>query len=334
MIVVSMGCPSGIGPEVAVRAAASLPRVPRVLVGDPGTFAAAADLVGVDRALLVPYRGSFDGRHIEVLAAGTPLRSVDRRPGRPSALAGRAQLDALEAAFELVRQGRGRALVTGPISKAAVAGCGLRRARRFRGHTEWLETLDRSSGVTMCFWSPRFSTSLVTTHLPISRVARSISAEGVERSIIDLVQLLRAAGTKRPRVAVASLNPHGGESELLGTEETRAIAPGCLAARRRLGRRASIVGPMGAETAFRQAVSGLWDGVVAMFHDQATIPMKLTAFGDSVNVTMGLSIVRTSVDHGTGYDIAWRGEANPAGMRSAMELGERLAARWPPRALV
>ena len=133
-------------------------------------------------------------------------------------------------------------------------------------------------------------------------------------------------GKKRPEIAVCSLNPHAGESELLGAEERRAILPGIRGAQRRVGRRAHFLGPIGAETAFRKAAAGVYQGVVAMYHDQATIPMKLLAFGDAVNVTMGLSFVRTSVDHGTAYDIAWTGVADAGGMRAALDLARRLVA--------
>jgi 4-hydroxythreonine-4-phosphate dehydrogenase len=176
----------------------------------------------------------------------------------------------------------------------------------------------------MCFHSDLFSTSLVTTHVPLGKVPKVISAVGVSNACVELVRMLRGSGVRRPRVAVASLNPHAGESELLGGEEAKTIVPGIDHAKRVLGRRGELAGPVGAETAFRLARAGRYDGVVAMYHDQATIPMKLLAFGDAVNVTMGLSIVRTSVDHGTGYDIAWRGEADPRGMLSAMRLAERL----------
>ena len=124
----------------------------------------------------------------------------------------------------------------------------------------------------------------------------------------------------RPRIAVASVNPHAGEGEMFGVEETRAIAPGVKLAASRLGARARLVGPIGAETAYRKHRAGDFDGVVAMYHDQATIPMKLLAFGEAVNVTMGLSLFRTSVDHGTAYDIAGRGKADATGMLAAIEL--------------
>jgi 4-hydroxythreonine-4-phosphate dehydrogenase len=162
--------------------------------------------------------------------------------------------------------------------------------------------------------------------VPLARVPRFLTPERVRDATLGLVELLAGLGRKRPHVAVCSLNPHAGESELLGDEERSAIVPGMLAARQRLRKRAKIDGPVGAETAYRKARSGGFDGVVAMYHDQATIPLKLVAFGDAVNVTVGLSIVRTSVDHGTGYDIAWKGVADAAGMSNALKLARRLLA--------
>jgi 4-hydroxythreonine-4-phosphate dehydrogenase len=176
----------------------------------------------------------------------------------------------------------------------------------------------------MCFVCDELATSLVTTHLPLGKVPRSIKPEGVTEATVQLARLLQKIGKKRPIIAVASLNPHAGESELLGAEEARAIAPGIARAKKLLGRSAQVSGPVGAETAYRKAANGGFDGVVAMYHDQATIPMKLLAFGDAVNVTAGLSIVRTSVDHGTAYDIAWQGRADAGGMLAALELARRI----------
>jgi 4-hydroxythreonine-4-phosphate dehydrogenase len=265
--------------------------------------------------------------YIGIYSAGPKLGPRDIRPGKPSAAAGRAQLEYIEAAYALVAKQRGRALVTGPVSKAAVAHSGLARARTFLGHTEWLGDLDGAKTTLMCFVAERLATSLVTTHLPLSRVPKAISSSAVRDATVGLSQLLLALGRKRPKVAIASLNPHAGESELLGGEERRAIAPGIVAARRVLGRRVELEGPIGAETAYRKAYGGTYDGVVAMYHDQATIPMKLIAFGDAVNVTWGLSVVRTSVDHGTGYDIAWKGCADASGMLAAMRLAAQLIER-------
>jgi 4-hydroxythreonine-4-phosphate dehydrogenase len=325
LLVISVGCPCGIGPEVSVQAAAESER-PKVLVGDLAMLREAAELVRVAPSRLVPYGGQADDpRLLYVLPAGPTLKRSERRPGKPGKPAGAAQLAYIEEAYRLSKAGPGRALVTGPVSKAAIAGSGLLRARGFLGHTEWLRDLDGAKESVMCFVSPKLATSLVTTHLRIADVPRALGRQGVSQAIVRLAELLRALGKRAPRIAVSSLNPHAGESELLGDEERRAILPGLRDAQKRLGRRARNTGPVGAETAYRKAVAGAFDGVVAMYHDQATIPMKLVGFGDAVNVTMGLSIPRTSVDHGTAYDIAWTGHADAAGMRAALELGGRLA---------
>lgn len=324
MIIVSTGCPAGIGPEVSLRAALDVRGMPRVLVGDLSTLLEAARLTSVPLKKLRRLTGQRPvGGGIYLHHVGPELSPADRKPGQPTPRSGEAQLTYVEEAFALAKRWSAT-LVTAPVSKAAIANSGLQRARRFRGHTEWLEQLDGARPVTMCFYTERFSVSLVTTHLPLRKVPNAIDAEGVRRATRHLARLLRRAGVERPVIAVASLNPHAGESELLGDEEARAILPGLVAARKKLYGKAKIEGPIGAETAFRRAAAGDFQGVVAMYHDQATIPLKLVSFGDAVNVTMGLSVVRTSVDHGTAYDIAWRGKADPSGMRAAMAFAERL----------
>ena len=325
LVVISMGCPSGIGPEVAVAAAAKLGSVRAVLVGDVGTLLEAAALVRVSERRLVPFDGKPPPRGaLALVQAGPPLPPRSRRPGKPSRAAGAAQLAAIESAYRLAKKVPGSALVTGPVSKHAIATSRVPGAARFIGHTEWLERLDGAKRSVMCFVGGGLSTSLVTTHVPVSRVPKLLTPEAVAEATLGLAKLLAALGKRSPRVVVASLNPHAGEGEMFGAEERRAIAPGIELARSRM-RGVRITGPLGAETAFRKARDGVFDGVVAMYHDQATIPMKLVAFGEAVNVTMGLSIVRSSVDHGTAYDIAWKGQADPRGMLSAIELGARLA---------
>lgn len=322
-VIVSTGCPAGVGPEVSVRAAARSKHA-CVLVGDFGTLVDAARLVGVDERRLTPFAGREERGKIAVYHIGPRLAASDRRPGRPSELASRASLAYIDAAVELVKGAPGRALVTGPVSKQAIAASGAKGARGFRGHTEHLAARDGARSVVMCFAAPALVTSLATTHLPLAKVPRALTARGVADATIALATLVRALGVRRPKLAVASLNPHAGEGELLGDEEQRAIVPGMRLAARKLGRGTELVGPVGAETAYRKARLGDFDGVVAMYHDQATIPLKLVAFGEAVNVTMGLSFVRTSVDHGTGYDIAWRGVADPAGMRAAIDMAVQL----------
>jgi len=325
LVFVSTGCPSGIGPEVAVVAAQRLEDCAIVLVGDVGTLLEAAALKRIAEQRLVPFgeRPHRPGT-IQLVQAGPPLTPNDRRPGKPSRAAGAAQLAAIEAAYRLVKKHPGSVLATAPVSKAAIATSGVRGAKRFAGHTEWLQALDGAKASVMCFWAPKLATSVVTTHVPLAKVPSLLTPANIAEATVELTRLLQKLGKKRPRVAVASLNPHAGENEMFGREEARAIAPGIALARRRM-KSARIEGPIGAETAYRYAYAGRYDGVVAMYHDQATIPMKLVAFGDAVNVTMGLSIPRTSVDHGTAYDIAWRGEADARGMIAAIELGAKLA---------
>ncbi|HEX6274607.1 MAG TPA: 4-hydroxythreonine-4-phosphate dehydrogenase PdxA [Polyangiaceae bacterium] len=337
LIAVSTGCPAGIGPEVSVAAAWKLREHDAVLVGDLATLRAAARLVGVAPERLVGVGtdatagalGPAKRGSIRVLEVGPRLAAGDRRPGKPTRRAGAAELHYVSVAHWLVKEhvregGRG-AIVTAPVSKHVIATSGARGAARFVGHTEWLRDLDGAREAVMCFVGGGLATSLVTTHVALSDVPRKIDAAGVSEATLALSELLRRIGKRKPRVAVASLNPHAGEGEMFGKEETRAIVPGITRARRVLGSAANVVGPIGAETAFRKMRAGVYDGVVAMYHDQATIPMKLVAFGDAVNVTMGLSVPRTSVDHGTAYDIAWRGKADAAGMAAALELAARLA---------
>src|SRR5690606_23126672 len=211
------------------------------------------------------------------------LCAQDRKPGRPSERSGAAQLAYLKAAFDLARA-RGWPLVTAPVSKEAIATSREAACPDFRGHTEWLEAEDGAAYSVMCFAASRIVTTLVTTHIPLAEVPKALTRENVSHSILELVAFLQRLGKARPRLAVCSLNPHAGEGALLGTEERKVIAPAIEACRRKLGRRAQILGPVGAETAYRKAYGGAFDGVVAMYHDQATIPMKLVAFGEAVNV--------------------------------------------------
>lgn len=337
-LAVSVGCPSGIGPEVSVAAAAAVTsRSVRVLlVGDLDSLQDAAGLVDVDPARLVRVGSAAEGfasrRGAIPVLSPLPVAPRWRVPGKPSRQGGAAQLAWVDLATDLVRRGDADALVTGPVSKDAIARSGVSGSKGFLGHTEHLARRLRAREVTMAFHAHErgLTTSLVTTHLPLAKVPRAITAEGVARATYWTGWLLArlAAGRKqRPRLAVCALNPHAGENGLLGHEEDDVIAPGIAAARRRLARsaiRIDVTGPVAAESAFRHAQGGRFEGVVAMYHDQATIPMKLLGFGDAVNLSLGLPIVRTSVDHGTAYDRAGKGTASAAGMIEAMKLAVRL----------
>lgn len=339
-LAVSIGCPSGIGAEVSLAGAIAIAKgkgVRALLVGDAGALRAAARAIGVDPERITRVDAAeeaFAKRARGTIAVFEPLAALataDRKPGKPTRAAGAAQLAWIDAATDLVTAGVADALVTGPVSKDAIARSGARGSRGFLGHTEHLAARLGAPEVTMAFHSGALTTALVTTHLPLSAVPHAIVAEEVGRAaywtawLVD--RLHGARSSARPRIAIAALNPHAGESGLLGNEEANAIMPGMEIARRRL--KASkiainLVGPVPAESAFRIAASGGFAAVVAMYHDQATIPMKLLGFGEAVNVSLGLPIVRTSVDHGTAYDRAYQGTADPRGMIEALKLAVRL----------
>lgn len=345
-LVVSIGCPSGIGPEVALRALAERPRLTALVVGDPATVLARARRLSLgDRVVRCDEPEELAAGRIGVLSSSERL-PAPAKPGVPDRAGGAAQLAWIDRAVDLVAAGKGAALVTGPVSKEAIASSGVPGARRFRGHTEHLAERLGSGPVVMAFALPRgprwFATALVTTHLPLQRVPRGITRDAVRlatRRLAELLVALRGTGRKlsrgsgRPvRLAVAGLNPHAGERGLLGREELEVVAPAVASlagefASERLG--VELAGPLGAESAFRLAAEGRFDGVVAMYHDQATIACKLLGFGEAVNVTLGLPIVRTSVDHGTAYDLAGTGRASASGMLAALDLAAHLA-KAPP----
>jgi 4-hydroxythreonine-4-phosphate dehydrogenase len=337
-VAVSVGCPCGVGPEVSVVAAtrANVPQV--LLVGDEGVVREAAEGRRIAQRRIVrvaePEEAWQLGKGRVALWQPTgDLAPRDRRPGRPTAKSGAAQLGWVDAACDLVRRGSADALTTGPVSKAAIVRSRAPGSAGFFGHTEHLQRRLRAREVVMAFWSPGLVTSLVTTHLPLSRVPAAVTPAAVARASYWLVWLLAKLvkrGQRPPRVVVAGLNPHAGEGGLLGREDERCIVPGIARARERLRVskiEATLDGPVPAESAFRLAVAKRWDGVVAMYHDQATIPMKLVEFGEAVNVSLGLPIVRTSVDHGTAYDRAGTWTADARGMVEALALAAALAGK-------
>lgn len=308
VLLVPTGDPAGVGPLVAVRAAAErADRMRIVLFGD-----------AVRLEELLATHGAA-GR-IEIVDTGRVSDEAIAARG-PTAEGGRAQLAALDAAIDRALSGEG-AIVTAPTSKAAVEKSGT----PFTGQTEHLA---RRAGlaedtVTMMFLGPRLKVALATTHLAISAVPEAIRSERVVRATVHLVEALARLGVERPRLAVGGLNPHAGEGGLFGREELDVIAPAVERARA-LAPHAVLSGPLGAESAMRYAAEGEVDGVVAMFHDQATIASKLLDWGAAVNVTWGLPFVRTSADHGVAYDAAARGSADAAGMGAALELAFRLS---------
>lgn len=316
-VAVTAGCPSGIGPEISVAAVSSLAVAHDehefVLFGDRSAIEAASAVRCVDLSKL---------RNVQVVAVSS-LPEQHRRPGKPSSQGGRSQLDAIDRAIEFVLARHADAIVTGPVSKAAIASSGV----TFTGHTERLAEKTNSPSVVMCFAGPSLRTSLVTTHLPLRSVHEHITRDRVVKAIIHTARALwKDFGVASPRVAVCGLNPHAGESGMLGDEEIHTIKPAIDDARTVLDGIATVEGPIPAETAFRYGRGfDRYDAVVAMYHDQATIASKLVDFGDAVNVTLGLPIIRTSVDHGTAYDIAYTGRADARAMTSALRLALDMA---------
>lgn len=296
-----MGDPAGIGPEL----------VRHVVDGgeDLRVYGDAKLLTGV-RATLVPV---------------TSLSAVT--PGVATAETAWAQLAYLEAALADARAGRLAALVTAPIHKASCKAAGF----AFAGHTEYLASGLGAAAVTMMFAGPRLRVSLATIHHPISEVPRRLTSDGLATTIIQTATALaRDFAFARPRLAVAGLNPHAGEAGHFGDEEARLIAPAMAAARAQLqaaGVAATVFGPQVPDAVFRAHADGHYDAVVAMYHDQGLIPVKLIDFEESVNVTLGLPIVRTSPDHGVAYDIAGRGLARTTSFAAALRLARQLAER-------
>ena len=287
VLAITAGDPSGIGPEIAVKARDD----PRV--------------VAVCRPMIY-------GPHTTAALAAFPA-------GRVNPAAGRAAYDAIVHATSDALSGRVAAVVTAPINKAAFAAAGY----PWRGHTDLLAHLCGSPDVAMMFWSDRLRVVLATVHIPLREVPAAVSRD----KVLDVLRLawrsLPAFGLPAPRLGVAGLNPHAGEDGLMGTEDREALAPAVAAARAE-GIDAS--GPFPADTIFVRAVRGEFDAVIAGYHDQGLIPVKLVAFGRAVNVTLGLPILRTSVDHGTAFDIARTGVADEGSLVEAILLAARLAA--------
>jgi len=238
--------------------------------------------------------------------------------GEVSAAAGRAAYDTIVRAVAAARAGTIDAIATAPVNKLAFQRAGL----PWKGHTDLLGHLCETPKVAMLFYSPFLTVVLATVHIPLAQVASSITTEGLIETIGLTSSWLPLIGVSRPRIAVAALNPHAGEDGLLGSEDDEIITPAITAA---IARGIDVSGPWPADTVFVRATRREFDAVVACYHDQGLIPIKLLAFGAAVNVTIGLPIIRTSVDHGTAFDIAGRGVADADSMIQAVLLAAELA---------
>lgn len=283
-IALTAGDPAGIGPEIVAKAAA-----------DPGVRAVCEPVIFASNA------------------AGI-------QAGEVSAAAGRAAYDTIVSAVDAAKRGEVDAIATAPINKLAFALAGL----PWKGHTDLLAHLCGTPRVAMLFHAPQLKVVLITVHVPLREVPALLTPALVGDTIRLTAEALPRFGIARPRLALAGLNPHAGESGVLGTEDDAVLAP-AIAAARAAG--IDVRGPFPADTVFVRASRGEFDCVLACYHDQGLIPVKLLAFGQAVNVTIGLPIIRTSVDHGTAFDIAGRGIADAGSMIEAVKLAAQLAER-------
>jgi 4-hydroxythreonine-4-phosphate dehydrogenase len=285
-IAITVGDPSGIGPEIAVKAARD------------------ARVTAVCRPVIY-------GEH-------TPAGLEAFPAGRVDAASGKAAYDAIVSATRDAMAGKVAAVVTAPINKAAFAAAGY----PWPGHTDLLAHLCGVEDVAMMFWSDQLRVVLATVHVPLADVPRLLTRERLLRVLRLTAASLPRFGLPRARIALAALNPHASEGGLIGREDLDVLAPAVAAAR---GEGLDVAGPFPADTVFLRASRGEFDAVVAGYHDQGLIPIKLLAFGRAVNVTLGLPIVRTSVDHGTAFDIARKGVADESSLVEAVLLAVRIS---------
>jgi 4-hydroxythreonine-4-phosphate dehydrogenase len=314
VIGITMGDPCGIGPEI-IMSALDDKLIYRlctpVVVGDPGVLSHYNRKNINIKEINAPEGAQNRPGHINVIPVSR-LEKKDYLPANPTEGTAKAMAEYIIHATRLSLEGRLNAIVTCPISKVLLKQAGY----PFEGHTQFISSLTDSDQYVMMLAGGRLRVSLVTIHRAIKEVPAILTRESILRTIIITARALELDfNIPNPEVAVSALNPHGGEDGLMGDEETRIIKPAIEMAKAQ-GYHAS--GPYPADTIFHKALTGQFDAVIAMYHDQGLIPVKLLHFSDAVNITLGLPIIRTSVDHGTAYDIAGKGIASDKSLKSAI----------------
>ena len=317
-LAVTIGDPGGVGPEVVLKALPS--------VADEYLPIVIGDLSVVEEAVRT-FKISSTIRTIsdvdDAFLSSETLWCVDTKSlkmyakGRPSAENGKACVDYIKKAVGLAMEKKVDGIVTAPISKEALRLAGF----SWPGHTEMLAEFTRTKEYAMMLVGGPLRVILVTTHTALKNVPALVTKERVLGTILLARKACSMLGIKEPKIAVAGLNPHAGESGVLGSEEIKEIAPAIMQAKEQ---GIAVQGPYPPDVVFHKAYNGDVDMVVCMYHDQGLIPLKMIAFEQGVNVTVGLPIIRTSPDHGTAYDIAWRGIADPSSMREAVRLALQL----------
>jgi len=319
---ITMGCPAGIGPEIILRYFAKRPAPPKitpVVIGDIAILQKCCS----DLQLSVPCVDYQPGTEVPKDAIPviqvSSLDATKLQWGQPDTNTAKAMAQYIEVAVKLAQQKLINGIATCPISKDALQSAGY----IFPGHTEMLASLTGTTNFAMMMAGSKLRVTLVTIHCPLKDVADSLTPESIYTLIRTTHQALTVDfGIKSPRIAVAGFNPHAGENQLFGSEEPLAIVP---AIEHSQNNGMNVVGPFPPDTVFFQAAQGKYDAVVCMYHDQGLIPFKLLHFDDGVNVTLGLPIVRTSVDHGTAYDIAGKGIASDESLAEAVKLAAEIS---------
>jgi len=321
---ITIGDPAGIGPEVVLKAvaeAAVREVCAPVIIGDAQLLAHTARKLNLQCGYEIVRRDEPLPDQIDapVIYHLDNIRA-DIEPGVESSVAGRASGEYIEAAVELCLGGQLDAISTAPINKRALFLGGY----SFPGHTEFLAHLTHTAEVAMAFVAANLRIVLISTHVPLAEAIRLVEKDRIGRVIKLANRELKRWGIPEPRLAMAALNPHGAEGGLFGVEESAEIMP-AVEACREAG--IDVAGPFPADTVFLRASRGEFDAVVACYHDQAMIPVKCLSFGEAVNVSLGLPFIRTSVDHGTAFDIAGRGLAEHSSMVAAITLAAEFSCR-------
>ena len=324
LLAITMGDPAGVGPEIVVKAlahASVYDQCRPLVIGDRRMLARAAgwrDQSSVRFDVVTdPGQGCYDFGTVTLLDLANAA-PAECPVGMVSASAGRAAVEYVFSACDLALAGRVDGVVTAPLNKAAMNRAGF----HFAGHTELLAERTGAGKVSMLLVGPKLRVVHVSTHVSLEEAVRRVTRQRVGE-VIDLAyRSCRALGIDQPRIAVAGLNPHASEDGLFGDQEAREVIPAVRDARQR---GLDVTDPLPPDTVFLRAVKGEFDIVVAMYHDQGHIPMKLLAFDDGVNVSIGLPIIRTSVDHGTAFDIAGTGQAREDSLLAAIEVAVQMA---------
>lgn len=324
IIGITMGDAAGIGPEIVVKAFQNSEvqnYVRPLVIGDSRVISSAFKIAKAQNMQINPIKRVAEARFIKNTIDIIDLENLDPskiKMGQISKLCGKASVQYIEKAIKLALDHEIDAIATAPINKEAIHKAGY----HFRGHTEILAKRTKAKRYGMMFVSDAFWMILVTTHLPIKEISKHINKKRVLNTIKLAHETLLKVRQKKPRIGVAGLNPHAGEGGIFGNEERKYIVP-AISEAKRLG--INVKGPISPDGVFYLANIGMFDIVVSMYHDQGLIPLKLLSFNRSVNVTVGLPIIRTSVDHGTGFDIAGKGWANPTSLVEAVKVAAHFA---------